>query len=171
MTNPPLPPAPPPGPPLGSGPETMPGTTKGAVVLLWIMFGLGICGGALSVFGYTVLAALEDTGDVVIPSSFMPLLIAGIVQAVIWTVLRGIFAVRIAKRNAGARMGAIILEAVGVVIGIVSWILTPEVEVTGTADAGANAASGMVGMVIGIALAAIIIGLLSTADSKRWCNQ
>ncbi|MDN3241321.1 hypothetical protein [Glycomyces tritici] len=170
MSNPPLPPAPPPGPPLGSGPETIPGSTKGAVVLLWILFGFGICGGALSVFGYTALVALEDTGDVVIPSSFMPFLIASIVQILIWTVLRAIFAVRIAKRSAGARKGAIILELVGLALAVVSWIFTPEVEVTGASTAG-NTAGTVIGAVIGIALAAIIIGLLSTADSKRWCNE
>ncbi|MDA1361715.1 hypothetical protein O1R50_18955 [Glycomyces luteolus] len=167
----PPPPPPPPGPPLGSVPETMPGSTKGAVVLLWILFGFGICGGALSVFGYAALAALEDSGDVMIPSAFMPFLVASIIQIIIWTVLRAVFAVRIAKRSAGARKGAIILEAVGLGLSLLSWIFTPEVEVTGAADAGSTAASGLIGAIIGIALAAIIIGLLSTADSKRWCNE
>jgi len=170
MSYPPGPP-PPPGPPLGSVPETIPGSTKGAVVLLWILFGFGICGGALSVFGYAVLAGLEDSGDVVIPSSFMPFLIASIIQILAWTVMRAIFAYRIAKRSAGARKGAIILEAVGLALAVLSWIFTPEVEVTGAADAGSSAASGVIGAVIGIALAAIIIALLSTADSKRWCNE
>ncbi|MEU5155282.1 hypothetical protein [Glycomyces sp. NPDC021274] len=170
MSNPPLPPAPPPGPPLGSAPETMPGSTKGAVVLLWILFGFGICGGALSVVGYTMLAGLEDTGDVVIPSSFMPFLIASIVQILVWTVLRAIFAVRIAKRSASARKGAIILELVGLGLAVLSWLFTPEVEVTNGA-ATSNTAGTVIGAVIGIALAAIIISLLSTADSKRWCNE
>jgi hypothetical protein len=170
MSYPPTPPLPP-GPPLGSVPETMPGSTKGAVVLLWILFGFGICGGAASVFGYAMLASMEEAGDVVIPSSFMPFLVASIIQILVWTVLRGIFAVRIAKRSAGARKGAIILEIVGLGLGILSWIFTPEVEMTGAADAGSSAASGLIGAIIGTALAAIIIGLLSTADSKRWCNE
>jgi hypothetical protein len=164
------PPAPPPGPPLGAVPEKMPGTTKGAVVLLWILFGFGICGGAFSVFGYSVLSTLEEQGDAVIPDSFMPILIASMVQVVIWTVLRAVFAVKIAHRSASARLGAIILESVGVLLGIVSWLITPDIEVTGTSTAS-SAASGIVGAVIGIALAAIIIGLLSTADSKRWCSE
>lgn len=170
MSYPPPPPAPPPGPPLGAVPESMPGSTRGAVVLLWILFGFGICGGAFSIFGYYGLTMLEEAGDVEIPSSFMPLLIASMIQIVIWTVLRAVFAVKIARRSAGARKGAVILEAVGVLLGIASWLLTPEIEVTG-ADAGTSAASGAVGAVIGIALAAIIIGLLSTANSKQWCNQ
>jgi hypothetical protein len=169
MSYPPAPP-PPPGPPLGAVPEKMPGTTKGAVVLLWILFGFGICGGAASAFGYYGLSQLEEQGDVVIPDSFMPFLIASIVQIVIWTVLRAVFAVRIANRSAGARKGAIILESVGVLLGIVSWLFTPDIEVTGTTAAG-NTASSVVGALIGIALAAIIIGLLSTADSKRWCSE
>jgi hypothetical protein len=148
----------------------MPGTTKGAVVLLWILFGFGICGGVLGVVGYAGLAALETQGDIVIPSSLMPFLIASTIQIVIWTVLRGVFAVKIAKRSAGARTGAIILELVGVGLGILAWIFTPEVEVSG-AEASTNAASGMIGAIIGIALAAIVIALLSTADSKRWCDR
>jgi hypothetical protein len=166
----PPPPQPPPGPPLGAVPEKMPGSTRGAVVLLWILFGFGICGGAASVFGYYGLSVMQDQGDVVIPDSFMPILIASIVQILVWTVLRAVFAVKIANHSAGARKGAIILESVGVLLGIVSWLITPDIEVTG-ADAASNTAGTMVGAVIGIALAAIIIGLLSTADSKRWCSE
>lgn len=165
----PPPPAPPPGPPLGAQPEKMPGSTKGAVVLLWILFGLGICGGALSVFGYAGLTMLEEEGDAVIPDSFMPLLIVSIIQILVWTVLRAVFAVKIARHSAGARKGAIILEGVGVVLSLASWFLTPEIEYTGAEPAG-GAAGSVVGVIIGIALAATIIGLLSTADSKRWCN-
>jgi hypothetical protein len=170
MSYPPPPPAPPPGPPLGAMPERMPGTTKGAVVLLWIMFGLGICGGGALIFGYFGLTMLEEQGDAVIPDSYMPFLIGSIVQVLIWTVLRGVFAVQIAKRKASARMGAIVLEAVGVAISLLSWFITPEIEVTGQ-SAGSSAASGIAGAAIGLAVAGIMIGLLSTADSKRWCDQ
>jgi hypothetical protein len=164
------PPVPPPGPPLGAVPEKMPGTTRGAVVLLWIMFGFGICGGGALVFGYFGLTMLEEQGNAMIPDSYMPFLIASIVQVLVWTVLRAVFAVRIARHSAGARKGAIILESVGVVLSLASWMITPEIEATG-ADPAANAASGIAGAVIGIALAATIIGLLSTADSKRWCSE
>jgi hypothetical protein len=169
MSYPPAPP-PPPGPPLGAVPEKMPGTTKGAVVLLWIVFGFGICGGGALVFGYSVLASLEEQGDAVIPDSYMPFMIASIVQLLIWTVLRAVFAVKIAHRSAGARKGAIILESVGVLLSIVSWLITPDIEMTG-ANTTSNTAGSVVGALIGIALAAIIIGLLSTADSKRWCSE
>jgi uncharacterized membrane protein len=165
----PPPPAAPPPPPM-SAPESMPGTTKGAVVLLWILFGFGICGGVLTLVGFATLSALDTQGDVEIPSSFMPFLVASIVQVIIWTVLRGVFAVRIAKRSASARKGAIILELVGIGLGILSWIFTPEIEVTG-ADAASNTASTMIGMVLGIALALVLVGLLSTQDSKRWCDR
>ncbi|HEX2145737.1 MAG TPA: hypothetical protein VHG10_14650 [Glycomyces sp.] len=167
----PPPAAPPPPPPgFGSAPETMPGTTKAAVVLLWIAFGLGICGGVATVASYAVLSSMESAGDVSIPPSFMPLLVASIIQIIVWTVLRGVFAVRIAKRSAAARKGAIILEAVGVGLGILSWIITPELEIAG-ADTTSNTASTMIGVFVGFALAAIIIGLLSTQDSKRWCDR
>ncbi|MFG3342490.1 hypothetical protein [Glycomyces sp. NPDC048151] len=170
MSYPPPPAAPPPGPPLGATPERMPGTTKGAVVLLWIMFGLGICGGGASLVGYFTLTALEDTGDVILPDSYMLFLIASIVQVLIWTVLRGVFAVQISKRKSSARMGAIILEAVGVALSLLSYLFTPEIEVTGQ-SAGSSAAGAIAGAAIGLAIAGIMIGLLSTADSKRWCNQ
>ncbi|MFC3493268.1 hypothetical protein [Glycomyces rhizosphaerae] len=163
-------PPPPPGPPLGSMPEKIPGSTKGAVVLLWILFGLGICAGGASAFGYVGLSAMEANGDIEIPAAFMPFLIASIVQILIWTVLRGVLAVKIAKRSAGARKGAIILELVGVGLGVLSWIFTPQIEYAGAEPAG-GAASGIIGSVIGITLAAIVIGLLSTADSKRWCVE
>ncbi|MCC3763943.1 hypothetical protein K3N28_12795 [Glycomyces sp. TRM65418] len=167
MNHPPPPAAPPPPIPT---PETMPGTTKAAVVLLWILFGFGICGGIGALVGYAGLSTLESQGDVEIPSSFMPYLVASIVQLLIWTVLRGVFAVKIAKRSASARKGAVILELVGVALGILAWILTPEVEVVG-ADAATNTASSLISTIIGIALAGIVIGLLSTQDTKRWCDR
>jgi hypothetical protein len=92
----------------------MPGSTKGAVVLLWILFGLGICGSGALAAGYFALTALEDQGDVVIPSSYVLYLVVAVVQAVIWTVLRAVFAVKIARRSAGARKGAVIFEIVNV---------------------------------------------------------
>ncbi|MEV3938355.1 hypothetical protein AB0K52_20555 [Glycomyces sp. NPDC049804] len=170
MSYPPPPPAPPPGPPLGAAPESMPGSTKGAVVLLWILFGLGICGSGALAFSYSLLSTLEEQGDVVIPSSYVPYLVVAIVQAVIWTVLRAVFAVKIAKRSAGARKGAVIFEIINVGLALLSWIFAPQVEYTGAEPAG-GAAGGLIGAVIGIAMAAVIIGLLSTADSKRWCNE
>lgn len=166
----PPPPAPPPGPPLGAAPESMPGSTKGAVVLLWILFGLGICGSGALAAGYFALTALEDQGDVVIPSSYVLYLVVAVVQAVIWTVLRAVFAVKIARRSAGARKGAIIFEIVNVGLSLLAWLFAPEIEYTGAEPAGGTA-GGLIGAVIGIAIAAVIIGLLSTADSKRWCSE
>lgn len=168
MSYPPPPAAP--APPPMSAPETMPGSTKGAVVLLWILFGFGICGGVLAVVAYAALSPLESNGDIEMPGSLMPILIATIIQVIVWTVLRGVFAVKIAKRSASARKGAVILEIVGIGLGILSWILTPEVEAVG-ADTTTSDPSSMIGVVIGFALAAIIIGLLSSQDSKRWCDR
>jgi hypothetical protein len=148
----------------------MPGTAKAAVVLLWVLFGFGVCGGVVAAVVILTLSTLDTQVDIVFPSWYMPFLVAVILHMTIWTVLRGVFAVKIAKRSASARTGAIILELVGVALGIASWILTPQLDVA-AAGAESNTAGTMANAIIGIAIALVIVGLLSTQDSKRWCDR
>ncbi|THV30138.1 hypothetical protein [Glycomyces paridis] len=161
----PLPPFPP-----GPAPGAMPGATRAAVVLLWIGVGFGVCGGLASLFGAATLGALEDDGQVILPESFMPLLVVSIVQITVWTVLRGVFAVKIARRSATARKGAVILEAVGLALSLVSWVVTPDIEVVG-APTQTNEGAAMVGAVLGAAVAAVVIGTLMSEASRRWCDR
>ncbi|MCD0443043.1 hypothetical protein LO763_05305 [Glycomyces sp. A-F 0318] len=170
------PPVPPPYPP---APERMPGATTTAVVLLWIMLALGVCGGALfPVFGYLADAWTDDG----LEPGLGAVIAAVSVILVAWSAARGVLAVGIRRRRAKARVGAIAVEAVGLAITAAVWFVNSALigPVTTTTDTGAGlettsayapdvttVASSCPGVLLSIA----IIVLLALPDSKRWCDR
>ncbi|GAB3220099.1 hypothetical protein GCM10027447_04070 [Glycomyces halotolerans] len=155
----------------------MPGVTKAAVVLLWVMFGFGTCGAVFTVIGITFLARLGLAG---MPTAVGVLFVLGIVQGLVWTVLRAVFAVKIARRRSTGSRGVIALEVVGLVLAVVSsvasfvWfthLLNDTMTASGVEASTSSNAGGMFGTVFGAALSCVVIGLLLTQDSRNWCDR
>ena len=158
-------------------PERMPGMTVAAVVLVWVMLGVGVCGGV-------VLPAYGVLGEVMVDGGLQPgflteILVIALVL-IVGSVLRGVFAVRIKRRSNGARIGAIVLESIGLALTVLSWSVTTAIDgsITRTVatDTGmeTTTATDPTGVLIGcpgIVPSILIIIFLSLSDSKRWCDR
>ncbi|GAA2263834.1 hypothetical protein GCM10009853_016400 [Glycomyces scopariae] len=156
----------------------MPGLTSTAVVLLWVLLGVGACGSVyLPVSGYFTTAWADDglepgLGAVIAVSSAVLLVL---------TVARGLFAVRIRRRSARARTGAIAAESVGLAVALASWFVAGALApVTSTTDTGAGLETttsygpNVVAIAYtcpGIILSILVIVFLSTAPSRSWCDR
>ncbi|WP_157930822.1 hypothetical protein [Glycomyces xiaoerkulensis] len=170
---------PPPYPPQPV-PERMPGMTTAAVVFLWIQFGFGACG--TLALGGSVL--MMQVGNLAGPGGISILFFLYVLQGIVWTVLRGVFAVKIKRRSGRARTAAVVLEAVGLALMVASWVLSAampgammgampygsDMEVTTSAEAS-GMIGGVVGGLIGVAMSILTMAFLSTPDSRRWCNR
>ncbi|WP_460498288.1 hypothetical protein [Glycomyces tarimensis] len=157
-----------------SGFSAMPGGGKGAVVLLWILFGFGICAGLIAIVAlvgiFTVLSSSSNALGVV-QSEYpllLPVFVVMVLQVVAWTILRGVFAVRIIRRSSSARSGAVALEVIGIALTIVSTLVLMSMEIDGEPLSGTG---DLGGTCIGLILSGIVIGLLSTTDMREWCDR
>jgi hypothetical protein len=158
-------------------PERIPGMTVAAVVLIWVMLGVGVCGGVvLPVYG--VLGEVMVNGGLE-PGLLTEFLVIALVL-IVGSLLRGVFAVKIKRRSNGARIGAIALESIGLALTVLSWFVTTPIDgsITRTVatDTGmeTTTTTDPTGVLIGcpgIVPSILIIIFLSLPDSKRWCNR
>lgn len=160
-------------------PQRMPGPTGTAVVLLWVMLGLGACGSlAAPLLGYLAEAWTDDGLQ---PGLGAAIAVIALVLAAC-TVLRGVLAVKIKRRSHGARKGAILLEAAGLALTAAAWFVTtaligPVARTTETASGLETTTSTgpdpttVASSLPGVVLSVLIIVLLSLPDSKRWCES
>lgn len=167
------PPTSPPRPPYDPAPvfTNMPGSGKGAVVLLWIMFGFGICGGLGVVVATSTLLNLSAAQlDQVLSRQpwVLVVMVLSVLQIVVWTILRGVFAVKIPRRSRSARSGAVALEVLGIIVSIATWVILANIATPGPATGGPGEQTGSC---IGLVLSLVIIGLLSTRDMHEWCDR
>ncbi|GAA2136671.1 hypothetical protein [Glycomyces algeriensis] len=160
-------------------PERAPKTTTAAVVLLWVMLGIGACGSlSFPVFGYLVEAWTDDGLQPGLGTAI------GVIAAalILWSALRGVFAVRIKRRRRSARIGAIVLEATGLAFTVLAWFWTTALigpvtrtvatdsGMETTTSNGLDPTSLMVSLP-GIVPSILITVFLSQQDSKRWCDR
>lgn len=159
--------------------ERMPKTTTAAVVLLWIMLGIGACGSlSIPVFGYL---AQVWTDDGLQPGLGTAIAVITLVL-ILWSALRCVFAVKIKRHSSGARIGAIALEATGLAFTVLAWFwttaligpvtrtVTTDTGMQTTTSSGLDPTSLMVGFP-GIVPSILIVIFLSHQDSKRWCDR
>ncbi|WP_026923425.1 hypothetical protein [Glycomyces arizonensis] len=163
----------------------MPGLTKAAVVLMWILFGFGACGAVASLIVVVLFATQFDAlfayADLPgIPPALWVILILNVGQLIVWTILRGVFAVRICRRDSRARTGAVVLEAVGLGLTVLTWIITAAIgmsylrDIAMSSDTNVSYSTdfgGNSGSCVGIVLSILVIVFLSMQDSKRWCDR
>jgi hypothetical protein len=89
-------------PPFMPIPERMPGMTVAAVVLVWVMLGVGDCGGVVLPVHGVLGEAMVDGG--LQPGLLTEILVIALVL-IVGSVLLGVFAVKIKRRSNGARIG------------------------------------------------------------------
>lgn len=154
-----------PAPPNGYQ-EPMPGAVKAALALLWVMFALSVCGGIGSVLAFSVAGIVEDQGALEVSDLFKGFLLLMVAQAITFAVLRGVLAVRIARRSENARRYAIGVEFAYVALMALSLFFSPEVDGSG-AGPGASLGSS----IVGLAVSAVIIALLTSESAKYWCDR
>lgn len=159
-------------------PERMPGTTTAAVVLLWVMLGIGACS-SIALTAYIAWGETMVNGS--LPTRyFTGTLVIAAVQ-ILMCGLRGVFAIQIKRRSDQARIGAIVLEVVGLVFSVVSSIVmsaivAPTTQTT-TADAGAQTTwTGLdptsVLWDISCNLPSILVVVfLCLPEARRWCDR
>jgi hypothetical protein len=144
----------------------MPGLTTAAVVLLWVMFGFGLIGPLsmilLAVFQRDLLIGMFSA-----LGSELPVLVAVmVVQGILWAIMRGFLAVRIARRSARARTAAFAVESVALAFQVAFAIVLV------SAVAAASPGGGFrVNFDLGIALPILVICFLSTTRSRQWCDR
>jgi len=147
------------------GPPRRPGLTTAAVVLMWILFGLGLCGG----IGTAVtLTAARDLFETTYPAfaGWTPLvLLVWSVQALAFAGLRGLFAVRIMRRSASARRGALAVEGVSITFQVVSQAVLFSAMFPVQEGAGFGFRFDCTGIVLSI----LVLCFLGGARSAQWC--
>jgi hypothetical protein len=146
----------------------MPGLTTTAVVMLWVMFGLGLLG-ALS-NGFFVLLRPELLRATYPAMGSMVSLIMGLmaVQALIWAVARGFLAYKITKRSARARTATFAVEAVGMAFQVAfTFILfrafTADLPETGSFRFSFDCT--------GIVVPILVICFMANERSRQWCDR
>jgi hypothetical protein len=158
------PPAPyPAGPP---GPHR-PGLTTAAVVLMWVLFGLGLLGGLVSTL---VLVFDREMFSEVFPglADRIPLvLLVTLVQTALFAALRGLFAVRIARRSASARTGALVVEGVSIGYQLIAQVVLFSAMLPVDPGRSVSVRFDCTGVVLSI----LVLCFLGSARSARWCDR
>ncbi|THV24509.1 hypothetical protein [Glycomyces paridis] len=147
----------------------MPGGGKFVVVLLWIRFGLGIC----ATFGLiTLVNALNGMPEAaaLLPDWYDGFVAFSVVQTIVWVILYAVFAVRLPQRRQSARTGVITLEIVGLALAVLSFGAM-QGTYNDLAAQGADFTSTYVGSCLGAVMSFIVIGILSGAEMKSWCDR
>lgn len=149
-------------------PERMPGTTATAVVLLWIMFGAGLCVSLIAP-AYGFLGAVMTNGG--LPPGILPGLLVVAAVLVVWSVLRAVAAVKLRRRSRRARLGAIVLEGTGLVLTVAVMVVASRSPAQGSGGVIAFDFSAVLFTSPGIVPSLIIIVMLALSDSQRWCDR
>jgi hypothetical protein len=148
-------------------PPRRPGLTTAAVVLMWVLFGLGLLSGLMTALALTVG---RDVFAVAVPAlaDWIPLvLVVWTVQTVAFAVLRARFALRIMRRSASARRGAFIVEGFGIGFQVIAQAalfaaVFPVPE--GTSFSFQFDCTGIV-------LSILVLCFLGSARSAWWCDR
>jgi hypothetical protein len=128
------------------------------------MFGIGLAG-SIVIPVYAVMGDVMTSGGLE-PGYVTAAMVCALVL-VAWSVMRAVFAVKIWRRSSGARIGAIVLEAIGLALTVVaSFVITAIISPTGETDPSAIMCSST-----GFIPSLLIITLLLQTDSKRWCER
>lgn len=156
-----------PAAPYFPGPPRRPGLTTAAVVLMWVLFGLGLAGGLGSAF---VLVFRQDLFAEFFPglADWIPLvLLVTLVQTVLFAALRGLFAVRIMRRSASARTGALVLESVSIGFQVIAQVLLFSAMLPVESGRSVTFQFDCTGIILSI----LILCFLGPARSARWCDR
>jgi hypothetical protein len=156
-----------PAAPWPPGPPRRPGLTTAAVVLMWILFGLGLFSGLGSAF---VLVFRRELFAEAVPglADWIPLvLLVTLVQTALFAALRGLFAVRIMRRSASARTGALALEGVSIGYQVIAQVLLFSAMVPVEPGRSVSFQFDCTGIILSI----LILCFLGSARSARWCDR
>lgn len=156
-----------PHPPQYHRPPHRPGLTTAAVVLVWILFGMGILNGLMTVLALTIG---RDLYTELFPglADWIPLvLLVWSAQTAVFAVLRARFASRIMRRSASARQGALITEgfSIGVQLLVQTLLLAAMLPVQG--DMRFSLQFDCTGIVLSI----LVMCFLGAARSAWWCDR
>lgn len=91
-----------------------------------------------------------------------------IVQTVIWLVLYAVFAVKLTQASETARKGTIVLEGVGLLLAVGSFILL-QGTYSDLAAQGADFTGTYASSFIGAALSLVVIAILTGRDMRAFC--
>lgn len=156
-----------PYPPYYYQPPRRPGLTTAAVVLMWILFGLGILSGISTALTLTVG---RDQFVEVVPglADWIPLvLVVWSVQTVVFSVLRARFALKIMGRSRSARQGALILETISIGFQVLAQMLLLAAMLPVREGVSFNFQFDCTGIVLSI----LVLCFLGSARSAWWCDR
>ncbi|MEU5870660.1 hypothetical protein AB0A73_03765 [Glycomyces sp. NPDC047369] len=148
-------------------PPRRPGLTTAAVVLMWVQVGLGLLAGITWAITLTVnvdLFARMFPGL----ADWTPLvLLLTSVNALVFAALRTLFAVRIGRRSASGRSGALVVEGVSIGVQVVSQAVMAAAIMPIERGTSVNVQFDCTGIILSI----LILCFLGAAKSARWCDR
>ncbi|GAA2269543.1 hypothetical protein GCM10009853_023920 [Glycomyces scopariae] len=148
-------------------PPRRPGLTTAAVVLMWILVGLGLLNGVLWAVSLTANADLFVRFYPGLEGWTPLVLLLSSVQALGLAALRSLFAVRIMRRSASARRGALAVEGVSIGLQVVAQMVLfsamAPLQEGGTFTYQFDCT--------GIILSILVLCFLGAARSARWCDR
>lgn len=158
-----------PYPPQYWQPPRRPGLTTAAVVLMWVQVGLGLLGGITTAYSLT---AGRDVFVEVVPglADWVPLvLLLFSLQALLFAALRSLFAVRIMRRSASARRGALALEGASIGVQLAWQMVLYSASMPYHLEQGTSFTFNF--DCTGIILSILVLCFLGPARSARWCDR
>lgn len=148
-------------------PPRRPGVTTAAVVLIWILFGLGILGGLMLGVSMTVG---RDQFVQLVPglADWIPVvLVVWAVQTIVFAVLRARLASGIMRRSASARRGALIVESISIGFQVAAQAVLFAAMLPVREGTNFTFQFDCTGLILSI----LVLCFLGTARSAWWCDR